>query len=224
MDSHSLVDQLEAMVLAPEYPCVGAKSVMRRGGATTHDYGHFAAEGVACQLVADLTAFIEATDPDGDFASFIALFSEQAELTEAEFEQALWSLLGAIDECDEAPWNPAVSADPTNPHFGFSVAGTAFFVVGLHPGASRLARRTVATAIVFNLHSQFERLRTSGGYQRMRDIIRTRDLGYQGSLNPNLADHGSDSEARQYSGRAVEPEWVAPFRHEDSVQQPSHAG
>jgi hypothetical protein len=33
----------------------------------------------------------------------------------------------------------------------------------------------------------------------------------QGSLNPNLADFGEQSEARQYSGRATEADWVCPF-------------
>lgn len=213
-DPRDLVHQLEAMVLGPEYPCVGAKSVMRRDRATTRDYGELAAPGVACRLVEDLTAFAAATDPDGEFASFIATFSGQAELSEEAFEQRVWELLGAIDDCDDASWNADVSPDPDNPHFGFSVGGTAFFVVGLHPGASRMARRAPGTIVVFNLHAQFERLRSSGGYDRVRDTIRRRDLSLQGSLNPNLADHGEESEARQYSGRAVEPEWVAPFHHD----------
>ncbi|MEP6902345.1 MAG: YqcI/YcgG family protein, partial [Actinomycetota bacterium] len=29
--------------------------------------------------------------------------------------------------------------------------------------------------------------------------------------NPNLSDFGTQSEARQYSGRAVEHEWKCPF-------------
>jgi FPC/CPF motif-containing protein YcgG len=32
-----------------------------------------------------------------------------------------------------------------------------------------------------------------------------------GSINPMLANHGSISSARQYSGRAVETDWVCPF-------------
>ena len=211
----SPVEWLEDMVLAPDYPCVGAKSVVRRDNATVRDYGQLTSPDVACRLVDDLTRFAEETDPDGDFASFIAIFPEQGPITEKEFERHLWELLGAVDECDDSPWNSDVSPDPDNPHFGFSVSGTAFFVVGLHPGASRMARRAPVTTVVFNLHAQFERLRASGGYGRMRDTIRRRDVDLQGSLNPNLADHGEESEARQYSGRAVEPDWVAPFHHQD---------
>ena len=53
---------------------------------------------------------------------------------------------GASSSCctrpTSQPWDPRVSDDPANPHFAFSVGGTAFFVVGLHPQASRIARRT----------------------------------------------------------------------------------
>ena len=45
----------------------------------------------------------------------------------------------------------------------------------------------------------------------MQDVIRIRELSLQGSLNPNLADHGNVTEARQYSGRPVEPDWHPQF-------------
>ena len=37
-------------------------------------------------------------------------------------------------------------------------------------------------------------------------------MSLQGTINPNLADFGDASEARQYSGRAVEANWTCPFR------------
>ncbi len=43
-----------------------------------------------------------------------------------------------------------------------ALSARAFFVVGLHPGASRLARRTPMPCLVFNLHEQFEQLKASG--------------------------------------------------------------
>jgi FPC/CPF motif-containing protein YcgG len=45
----------------------------------------------------------------------------------------------------------------------------------------------------------------------MRETIRARDMKLQGTLNPNLSDFGKQSEARQYSGRAVEQNWKCPF-------------
>ncbi|HSN10910.1 MAG TPA: guanitoxin biosynthesis heme-dependent pre-guanitoxin N-hydroxylase GntA, partial [Propionibacteriaceae bacterium] len=93
--------------------------------------------------------------------------------------------------------------------------GVAFFVVGMHPRASRIARRTPWPVLVFNLHRQFEALRASERYERMRDTIRRRDVRLQGSVNPMVADHGSVSEARQYSGRAVRTGWEPPVELTD---------
>jgi uncharacterized protein len=94
----------------------------------------------------------------------------------------------------------------------------AFFIVGLHPRASRPARRFECPVLVFNLHDQFEQLREQGRYERMRTKIIERDVALAGSANPMLARHGTISEARQYSGRNIsEPGWVCPFKPVERV-------
>ena len=98
-----------------------------------------------------------------------------------------------------------------SPDFSLSFAGEAFFVVGLHPQASRPARRFRAPVLVFNMHEQFERLRAEGRYERMRSTILVRDERLAGSINPMLQRHGESSEARQYSGRSVDENWRCPF-------------
>jgi FPC/CPF motif-containing protein YcgG len=65
--------------------------------------------------------------------------------------------------------------------------------------------------LVFNRHEQFEKLRSDGKWKRMQKSIRKRDRALQGSVNPMLDDFGEASEARQYSGRAVEDNWQPPF-------------
>ena len=85
-------------------------------------------------------------------------------------------------------------------------------MVGLHAHASRLARRTPWPMLAFNLHEQFERLRTGGRFDALQRAIRARDLAGQGSINPMLSDFGDRSETRQYSGRAVPDDWRCPFR------------
>jgi len=49
-------------------------------------------------------------------------------------------------------------------------------------------------------------------HERMRDAILERDRDLAGDINPMLARHGESSEARQYSGRAVDKGWECPFR------------
>ena len=105
-----------------------------------------------------------------------------------------------------------MASEPDSPHFSLSFAGEAFFVVGLHPKASRPARRFSSPALVFNLHAQFEELREAGRYEKLRPSILQRDEVLAGSANPMLARHGEVSEARQYSGRAVDEGWRCPFK------------
>ncbi len=71
---------------------------------------------------------------------------------------------------------------------------------------------------MFNLHAQFETLREQGKYEGMRAKILDRDLALAGSLNPMLARHGDASEARQYSGRAVDETWACPFRDKRALE------
>lgn len=206
-----LVESLAAMVSHPEYPCLGARSVFRRDRATVRVYDELAAPSVAEALLADLTGFAEGVDLDEGFASFVAVFRGPQIADEAQFEALLWAQLRALHAADDDGWAPDASADPDDPHFGFSAGGRAYFVVGLHPRASRDARRAAVPTLVFNLHEQFEAMRRAGTFPRMRDRIRQRDEQLQGTANEMLGDHGETSEARQYAGRVVEPDWHAPF-------------
>jgi FPC/CPF motif-containing protein YcgG len=128
-------------------------------------------------------------------------------MTERRFESSMWSQLWRLHKLDVIAGNlPAddVSNDTDSPQFSLSMAGHPFFLIGLHPHASRLARRFSHPVMVFNSHRQFEKLKNDGRFEKMQTATRTRDIELQGSMNPNLADFGDASEARQYSGRKVE--------------------
>ena len=223
-----IVAAIEEMVAHPEYPCLGARSVFRRDAATVvvlDDLADTSTGGALDTLGATLARYADEADADGDLVSFVACFREPVPQHEREFETLLWAALQHLHDKDDAPWADGVAADPENPHFAFSVAGTAFFVVGLHPNASRVARRAPVPTLVFNLHEQFDRMRQDGRYQRMRDTIRRRDTDLQGFRNPMVSDHGDSSEARQYAGRAVPEDWSAPFEPDpDAVVDGSAAG
>jgi hypothetical protein len=166
----------------------------------------------ARELLAELKVFATANDAEQGFVSFLASFSGPAIGSELQFERLLWRQLQRVHELDDQPWDPSVSSDPADPDFAFSIGGVGYFVVGLHPLASRPARRAEHPTLVFNLHSQFESLRAAGHYERMRAAIRARDLDLAGSVNPMVGDHGQTANACQYSGRVVGAEWKAPFR------------
>lgn len=207
---------LAPWVLDPDYPCLGARAVFNRDRAHVVTTGRLGSAGSSLDVYRALRRFGEDVDPGEGFTSLIAAFGGEPPLTEFTFEDRLWATLQHLHDFDDAPWDPDVSDDPADVDFSFSVGGTAYFVVGLHPHASRDARRTPWPVLVFNLHSQFEELKASGRYDRMRDLIRGRDRELQGSVNPMVADHGESSEARQYSGRAVGPGWEAPLEHDST--------
>jgi FPC/CPF motif-containing protein YcgG len=206
-----LEEFLSGEILGPDYPCLGARSVFKKERATVVMHDDMADPETAHRLVDQLKAYVDSVDPEEGFVSFIAGFRGPEVRDERHFEEMLWSLLQNLHDVDDEPWAPEVSADPNDPHFAFSVGGTAFFIVGLHPQASREARRMPLPMLVFNLHEQFEALRENGGFERMRDTIRRRDEELQGSINPMVSDHGEASEARQYSGRRLESGWEPPF-------------
>ena len=149
-----------------------------------------------------------------EYATFVAIFERPRNTDEIAFENLFWKQLRALHAYDAAhfDWDASVRSDPADPHFSFSFGGQALYVIGLHANSSREARRFPWPALVFNPHEQFERLRADGKWKRMQETIRSRDLELQGSINPMLSDFGEQSEARQYSGRAVEDNWQAPFQ------------
>jgi FPC/CPF motif-containing protein YcgG len=203
---------VHSMIEHTAYPCLGAKSVFRRDGAVQLLLDDLTADDAAGKVRQGLEAFAELVEQEDSFHSFVATFRHPTGLGEQAFEEHLWGLLQRIHDGDDRPWSADVSADPTNPHFAFSVAGSAYFVVGLHPAASRIARRAPLPTIVFNPHEQFEVLRGTGQFERMRDTIRRRDRELQGTINPMVADHGASSEAIQYSGRRHSPGWEPPLK------------
>ncbi len=208
---------LAQLVVDPAFPCVGAKAALARGTLVT----------LACRDITSAWDDVRIHDAllrlAHDYRAAPALYRSLAivfdgpdDLDEAAFERHLWRRVQSLSDKDVwrgQGYDRSVSADPDDAHFSLSFGGEAFFVVGLHPRASRPARRFAHPAMVFNLHDQFETLRATGRYEGMREKIMIRDEALAGSRNPMLARHGEGSEARQYSGRLVDDAWRCPFRY-----------
>ncbi len=212
-------EQFLAFVAQPDFPCVGSKAALARDAIEVHGLGRMGDRANDAPLLDALAGFggrIDAAgEADSTVRSCVAVFAGPCDADEQRFEAMLWSQLQRLHDLDVRRgqgWADGVSRDPDDPRFSLSLAGHPYFVIGLHPGASRLARRFARPALVFNSHRQFERLRADSRYAKMQAATRARDLALQGSLNPNLADFATAPETRQYSGRAVAPDWTCPFR------------
>lgn len=197
------------------FPCVGAKSALAQGNLAVLTAGSLDSAEDDLRIHRRLVAWSRMDRaPSSGLRSLAVVFDGPTQLEERRFEALLWERLGALLGLDRhAGHSPAAgfSADPADLDFALSFGGAAHFAVGLHPGASRRARRIAFPTIVFNLHAQFRALRAEGRYERMREVILARDAAYDDSPNPMLARHGEVSEARQYSGRAVGADWVCPL-------------
>jgi FPC/CPF motif-containing protein YcgG len=208
---------LKRFVADASFPCVGAKSALARGTLNVVTCRDITSAWDDVRIHDELLRFAQSYREDPAlFRSLAMIFEGPSDLSEAAFEDALWERIQSISDKDVwrgQSYDDRVSPDPASPHFSLSFGGEAFFVVGLHPHASRPARRFEHPTMVFNLHDQFEILRDTGKYEGMREKILVRDEVLAGSRNPMLARHGEASEARQYSGRAVEDGWRCPFHY-----------
>jgi uncharacterized protein len=207
--------ELEDWIADQSFPCVGAKSALAHGALEVLPASQITSAWNDLEIHDALLhwAWSWRAAP-GDLRSLAVVFEGPLDLSEEAFEKHLWDRIQSLADKDHwrgQPYDKRVSADPESPHFSLSFGGEAFFVVGLHPHASRPARRFGRPAMVFNLHDQFEKLREEGRYEKMRSTILDRDRRLAGDTNPMLARHGEASEAVQYSGRRVDDGWSPPF-------------
>jgi len=213
-EAGDLAQRLLHYISDKAFPCVGAKSALNKDRMDISIFGALGDPAHTQALHEAISAYGHRyPEPGAVPVTFIAAFDDEP-MDEITFERRLWKQLQQLHDLDRARgtgWAGGVSDDPARKDFSFSVGGRAFFVVGLHPGASRMARRAPVPCLVFNFHEQFELLKQTGKYATMQEAIRARDVALQGSINPVLARFGEASEARQYSGRAVEAAWKCPF-------------
>ena len=211
VDAHDLLRQ---QILGQFYPCIGAISAFNQKNYRFGLYPELASEGAVRAVCHDLYCFLhEFPSVDNHFITFISMFRGPLIESEQHFEDLLWTQLQAMHSMDSEffAWDNSVTSDPASHQFSYSIGGRSMYVIGMHPQASRLARTRPYPTMVFNLHQQFERLRALGKFETMKQTIRSREMAFQGSINPMLTSFGESSEARQYSGRAVPADWSCPF-------------
>jgi FPC/CPF motif-containing protein YcgG len=149
------------------------------------------------------------------YLSFFAVFEGPSEYSEQEFEDRLWKELSYLSSVEglSKDWDPFFSRNPEDKNFCFSLDGTAFFVVGLHPNSSRKSHRFPKATLIFNVYEQFRELQKTDRYEPMVKQNRRRDVQFQGTSNPMAEMHGDDWESIQFSGKNNPPEWKCPFHH-----------
>lgn len=202
--------QFRGAILSSAFPCLGGASAVRREQYWFAMYGALGSSEAGTRCATDLADFVGAFPASKTpVAVFVTVFAGALISSEQAFEKALWEHLRVIYEHDPvpdlAPFGPDGEADP-----GFYFAGRDFFIVGLHPAASRWSRRFAWPVLVFNALSHSLALADAGKTTRMRERILERDHLLQGSDNPALAS----PQLAQFSGAAPSPHWQCPVSFE----------
>lgn len=196
------------------FPCVGAKAALTKRNIQCMVAAHMACPAEDPNILEFLYRFVDVyRRAAGIFHSAAILFCAPADTDEKTFERLMWIKLQALSDLDAInyDYDKRVSSDSSEANFSFSLKAEAFYIIGLHPASSRKARRFAYPAIVFNPHAQFEKLRTTNSYEKIKAIVRKRDIACSGSVNPMLDDFGKSSEAVQYSGRMHDDQWQCPL-------------
>lgn len=213
-EQETIIRDFRDFVMNETYPCVAARAAMSRQQIACLVVDHMACghqdEHILRFLYAFVSGFRSATT---DFHSAAIIFKGPENVNEITFDTLLWKRLQSLSEVDakKFSYDKRVDPDPSAPDFSFSLGEEAFFVIGMHPGSPRPARRFKFPAIVFNPHVQFEEMRKSDRYEKLKKIVRRRDLQYSGSINPMLTDFGERSEVYQYSGKKYDDDWKCPL-------------
>lgn len=198
------------------FPCVAAKAALAKEQMDIFVAGHLACPKDDRDILDFIYKFVDQyRASEKDFHTACVIFPETHPLNEQAFDRLFWDRLQALSDLDgmNYPYDKRVDQNPASPNFSFSLKEEAFFIIGLFPGSSREARKFRYPAIVFNPHEQFEELRTLKRYDKMKNIVRKRDIEASGSINPMLQDFGDASEVYQYSGLRYDKNWECPFKY-----------
>lgn len=215
MEQQYIIKEYLEFLSNSKFPCIGAKTAITK-------------QQLRCMVVTDMQCpkddqrILEFLyDFVDNYRNAIKLFHSAAIIFkqpvinhEQIFEGLLWQRLQGLADLDAKNYcyDTRVSNNINSPFFSFSLKEEAFFIIGLHPSSSRLARQFKYPTLVFNPHAQFEKLRESDRYDHMKSVIRKRDIKYSGSVNPMLEDFGKASEVYQYSGKKYFTDWQCPLK------------
>ena len=224
-ENTAIIEEYKSFLFRKEYPCIAARAAIQK-----QQVGVFVADHMACPkddkaILNFLYNFVDGyRNSDNLFNSAAILFKGPETVSEEEFERLLWERLQAIENMDaqQYPYDKRVSSDTKSRDFSFSIKEEAFYIIGLHPQSSRNARRFKYPGLVFNPHQQFEILRKSSRYDKMKKIVRQLDTVFSGSVNPMLQDFGNAPEVLQYSGRKVDGSWECPLKINNRLPDGDH--
>ena len=213
-DDEAIIKSFKTFLDDKMFPCVAARAALHKDQINFFVADHMACPKDDAAMLQFLYSFIdEFRKAETQFHSACIIFKGPDSISQEMFDQLLWMRLQALANLDKKNYgyDTRVDKDPESSKFSFSIKEEGCYVVGLSPASSRMARKFLYPALVFNPHVQFEHLRAIHTYDKMKNIVRKRDIEFSGSINPTLEDFGTSSEVRQYSGLPHDKNWKCPL-------------
>ena len=212
--SNAIRNSFRSFLSDPLFPCVAAKDALSKDNVQIYIAQHIACPADDEGILAFLYAFTDAYRlAEKGFHSAAIIFEQPENLSEELFDKFMWQRLIALKKLDEKKYqhDARVSNDPTSSNFSFSIKEEANFILALHANNSRPARRFKYPTLIFNPHAQFEAMKTTNRYEKMKAVVRKKDIVLAGSINPMLTNFGEASEVFQYSGKQYDNNWQCPL-------------
>ncbi|EMY0378472.1 YqcI/YcgG family protein [Salmonella enterica] len=198
------INEFISFIESKSFCCIGAKRANNQNNLfyTASDYPFKSIDSVY-EFLED---FALNKTKGKQFYSSVVFFNEKQVSSERDFEFFLWDVLKQLNHIDKKKyqWANGYSNNTNDKNFSFSIAGEAFFVVGLHPMSHRISRRFNIPTLVFNHHPMFNELKSAGSFEKYKTAIRKNEMRIQGSINKYLSDFGDHSEACQYASSKSE--------------------
>ncbi len=220
-NNNKIFEQLKQQIHNKNFSCLAAKKAFMGQKIFHYDFKNPFSWKEIEDFIIQLKEFVH--EQEGTFFKIVLCsFSYLLIGDEEDFHAFTWQFLNKLHEVDIVngnSWVPGYSYDTNNDNFAFCMSNKAFFVVGMHPKSSRISRQMTPPCIAFNLHEQFIALRERGDFYKFQKGTRKREERLQGSLNPNLSDHGNDSEAKQYSGIAWKSDLLIDFQYKGEERE-----
>ncbi|MES2849836.1 MAG: guanitoxin biosynthesis heme-dependent pre-guanitoxin N-hydroxylase GntA [Bacteroidota bacterium] len=225
-ENDAYIEQYKSFLHRKEYPCVAAKAAVQKQQVRVFVADHMACPKDDRAILDFMYNFVdEYRNSEAFFHSAAVIFKGHSEMPSEEgFEAMLFQRLQSLANIGskEYAYDKRVSSDPTSKDFSFSIKEEAFYIIGLHPHSNRAARQFMYPTMVFNPHQQFQDLRKTQRYDKMKKIVRKLDTAYSGSVNPMLQDFGSSPEVFQYSGRKLDQSWQCPLKINNQIAGEQH--
>jgi len=215
IEQHKLIKEYIGFLSRKEFPCIAAKAAAERHQVKCMVAGNMACAKDDVAILHFIYEFVDvyrmATKP---FHSAAVIFEQPVIHCESEFDHFFWQRLQSLSNLDaqKYAYDTRVNPDPFSGNFSFSLKSEAFFIIGLHPCNSRISRQFSYPVIVFNPHAEFVKMRLTERYEKMKEVVRKKDVAFSGTINPMLDDFGTTSEVYQYSGKNYDANWQCPLK------------